>query len=162
MKTPRYVLLCPYGGCALQPNVAASATLGNGKGIILNRNAVASFTSRVNKAGATALRLKDSIVSFSQGSRPRRQPWAPSRSPVGAKRTNSHPSFHKVCSTPGSDKTIRSLRKPILINLLEDTVFRIDIDSNGSFVQFHFFDCLFTGWFQNDAPLAAARHDVER
>jgi hypothetical protein len=47
----------PQRGDGLQPRVA---TLGMGKGMVLNRKAVASFASEKSaKAGATAVRLKD-------------------------------------------------------------------------------------------------------
>ena len=57
--------LMPQRGNALQPNVAASATLGNETRMIFNRNAVATaLTDVCNADDATALRLKTSIVPF--------------------------------------------------------------------------------------------------
>jgi len=53
----------PQRGCDLQPNVAASATLGNEEKSSLNRNAVAS-SALYPLPGATALRLRGSNCFF--------------------------------------------------------------------------------------------------
>jgi hypothetical protein len=84
----------PQRGYALQPNVAASATLGNGAriGSQPQRGCVICI-GEIHKEGATALRLNDPIVPFSQGSRAMRQPWAGGRSPVGAVRTQGNRVF---------------------------------------------------------------------
>ena len=76
----------PQRGCALQPNVAASATLGKRKedNAEPQRGCVGLEGSKP-QSRHNRIAVENQIILCSQGSRSTRQPWAPGRSPVGGK-----------------------------------------------------------------------------
>lgn len=94
-------MVLPQRGYYLQPRIAASATLGSWEG---NNSSTATrlrrLHQRIEKAVATALRLSEPIVLFSQGSRGG-NPGLEVVAQLGHPKVSK--SFHRVTSAPGSE-----------------------------------------------------------